>query len=64
MVPLNISMFITPVFAGFMRDATGTYDVSFLTIGGISLLGAILFLLLGAPPAHLTPSVTSSQPAD
>ena len=49
MVPMNILLFIAPVFAGFMRDATGTYDVSFLTIGAVCLFGSFLFLMLGDP---------------
>ena len=49
MVPMNIFLFISPVFAGYMRDATGNYDVALLTIGAVALLGSFLFLLLGEP---------------
>ena len=49
MVPVNILLFIAPVFAGYMRDATGTYDVAFLTIAAGCLFGSFLFLLLGEP---------------
>ena len=61
MVPGSISMFTAPVFAGFMRDATGTYDVSFLVIAGISAFGSILLLLLGEPPRLSDQTARSSQ---
>ena len=48
-VPMNILLFIAPPFAGYMRDATGTYDMPFLIIAGVSMLGSCLFLLLGDP---------------
>ena len=64
MLPFNILLFIAPVFAGLMRDATGTYDLSFLIIGAVSLFGAFLFLLLGEPTGLPAPSVRSSQAAD
>ena len=60
MVPMNILLLITPVFAGFMRDATGTYDVAFLTIAGVCLFGSYLFLLLGEPTKP--PSRASKSP--
>lgn len=49
-VPQKFMAFAAPLFAGFMRDASGTYDVSLLTIAAISFSGSFLFLLLGAPP--------------
>jgi MFS family permease len=49
MVPLNVLLFSAPLFAGYMRDITGEYDVAFLTIAGVCLLGSCLFLLLGEP---------------
>jgi MFS family permease len=48
-VPLNILLFSAPLFAGYMRDITGEYDVAFLTIAVVCLLGSCLFLLLGKP---------------
>jgi MFS family permease len=48
-VPLNIMLFSAPLFAGYMRDITGRYDVAFLTIAGVCLLGSCFFLLLGEP---------------
>lgn len=49
MVPMNILLFSAPLFAGYMRDITGKYDVAFLTIAVVCLLGSCLFLLLGKP---------------
>ena len=64
MVPMNILLFIGPVFAGLMRDATGTYDVAFLTIGAGSLFGSFLFLLLGEPPGLPARTARIPQAAD
>jgi MFS family permease len=64
MVPMNIFLFVAPVFAGYMRDATGNYDVSFLTIGAVSLIGACLFLLLGDPATTIVRTVRSPVAAD
>ena len=50
MVPQKLLLFGAPLFAGLMRDATGNYDVSFLTIAVVSFSGSFLFLLLGEPP--------------
>jgi MFS family permease len=49
MVPMNILLFSAPLFVGYMRDITGEYDVAFLTIAVVCLLGSCLFLLLGEP---------------
>jgi MFS family permease len=49
MVPMNILLFSAPLFAGYMRDITGKYDVAFITIAVVCLLGSSLFLMLGKP---------------
>ena len=64
MVPLNIFLFTAPVFAGFMRDATGNYDFSFLTIGAVALVGSFLFLLLGEPDRMPARAARSPLAAD
>ncbi len=64
MVPVNILAFIGPLYAGYMRDATGTYDISFLTIAVVCLLGSSLFLILGEPSTLPTPSARRSLAAD
>ena len=48
-VPMNILLFIAPPFAGYMRDATGSYNMPFLIVAAVSMLGSCLFLLLGEP---------------
>ena len=63
-VPSSIILFITPLFAGFMRDATGTYDVSFLIIAAFAFLGSCLFLLVGEPSGLPARAARSSQAAD
>ena len=63
-VPTNIIWFIAPIFAGFVRDATGTYDLSFLTIAAVSLFGSFLYLLLGEPPRLPARTARSPQAAD
>ena len=50
MVPVNVLAFIGPLYAGYMRDATGSYGTPFLTIAAVCLLGSFLFLFLKEPP--------------
>ena len=63
-VPSTLMWFIAPIFAGLMRDATGTYDVPFLSIATVTLFGAFLFLLLGKAPRRSPPTAVRSQAAD
>ena len=51
MIPMNVLLLAAPLFAGIMFDATGSYQVPFLTIAVVSFVGAVAFLLLGEPPA-------------
>ena len=60
MVSVNVFSFIGPLYAGYMRDATGTYDISFLTIAAICAIGSCLFLLLGEPTG--LPARTARNP--
>lgn len=61
MVPMNILLILAPAYAGFMRDATGTFDLSFLTVAAVCLFGSFLFLLLGKPPRLFAQTVSHSQ---
>ncbi len=64
MVPMNILLFSAPLFAGYMRDFTGTYDFAFMTIAVLSLAGSFLFLMLGDPgklPAGATASPVAAD---
>ena len=59
-VPTSIASFVTPPFAGFMRDANGTYDVAFLTIAAVALSWSFLFLMIGEPPKFTSATAKSS----
>ena len=61
MVPMNVMLFAAPLFAGYMRDSTGSYTIPFLTIAIVCMLGSCLFLLLGNPPTFLEPDRSSQQ---
>ena len=63
-VPMNILLFIAPPFAGYMRDATGTYDMPFLIVAVVSFLGSCLFLLMGEPTKAPARAVRSPLAAD
>ena len=59
-VPTSIAPFIAPLFAGFMRDATGTYDVALLTIAAVAFSWSFLFLIVGDSP-KFTPGTAKSS---
>ena len=49
MVPLNVILFATPIFVGYMYRFSGSYTVPLIVIVVVSFLGSALFLLLGEP---------------
>ena len=49
MVPMNVILFATPLFVGYMYRFTGSYTVPFIVIAVISFLGSALYLFLGEP---------------
>ena len=51
MILMNFMFLAAPLFAGVMFDATGSYQVPFVTIAAVSFVGAVSFLFLGEPPA-------------
>ena len=51
-IPFNAIVLIGPLFAGYMFDALGKYDVPFLALAGVNIVGGFLFLMLG-PPSKL-----------
>ncbi len=51
MIPMNVLLLASPLFAGIMFDATGTYTVSFAVVSVVSFVGSALFLFLGGPAA-------------
>ena len=50
MVPLHVLSLIAPVFAGYMFDFRGSFDIPFVTIALVGFMGSGLFLLMGEPP--------------
>ncbi len=49
--PMYALMLAAPLFAAFMFDATKSYTLSFLIIGGFGVLSGVLFLLAKKPTA-------------
>ena len=49
--PMYALMLAAPLFAAFMFDATKSYTVSFLIIGGFGVMSGVLFLLAKKPTA-------------
>ena len=54
MVPKNVLLFCAPLYVGYVRDLTGNYNLSFLTVAVVCFLGSLLFLLLGEPKSAPT----------
>ena len=50
MIPLHILSFLAPVFAGYLFDFTGSYNIPFIAMALIGFIGSGLFLFLGEPP--------------
>jgi len=48
-VPMNVLLLVAAPMAGFMRDELGNYDMAFLTLAGLNMVGAILFLVARKP---------------
>ena len=60
--PMYALMLAAPLFAAFMFDATESYTVSFLIIGGLGVMSGVLFLLAKKPtslPQERRASTTS-----
>ena len=58
MAPLYMFMLIAPLFAAAMFDASGSYRLAFLILGGIGSLSGVLFLFAKKPkfsPSSATP---------
>ena len=47
--PMYVFMLAAPLFAAFMFDATKSYTVAFLIIGGLGMMSGVLFLLAKRP---------------
>ena len=46
---MNVLLLIGPVFAGLMRDSTGTYQVAFAVLGVLAAVGGFCFLFAKKP---------------
>ena len=45
----NFGMFIAPLFAGFVRDYTGSYDIVLLTFAPVFVISAVSFAVARKP---------------
>ena len=48
-VPMNVLLLIGPIFAGLMRDSTGTYQTAFAVLGVLAAVGGFCFLFAKKP---------------
>ena len=51
MIPMNVMLLASPLFAGIMFDATQSYFIPMVVVAIVSLAGSSLFLFLGTPEA-------------
>ena len=51
MIPMNVMLLASPLFAGIMFDATQSYTIPMAVVAIVSLAGSSLFLFLGSPEA-------------
>ena len=49
MVPMSIMMFAAPIFAGWMFDVQGSYNMAFYILAVISIVGSLGFLTARKP---------------
>ena len=55
-VPMNLLLLIASPFAGWMFDQYGSYNMAFLILAGLNLVGALCFLIAARPrPARPQP---------
>ena len=48
-VPMNLLLLIASPFAGWMYDQYDSYDLAFLILAGLNLVGAVCFILAARP---------------
>ena len=54
LIPLDFLHFGTPLFAGYMADYRGSYDMALVILMVAGIVGSLLFLLLPAPETFLS----------
>ena len=60
--PMYALMLAAPLFAAFMFDATRSYTLSFLIIGGFGVMSGVLFLMAKKPTALPLERGTATAP--
>ena len=48
-LPMNLLLLIAPIFAGYMKDTTDSYDLAFMILAGFNFLGGVMFLFARKP---------------
>ncbi len=61
-VPMNLLLLTASPFAGWMSDRYGNYDMAFLILAGLNLVGALCFLA-AARPRPGEPRPVQAEPA-
>ena len=61
-VPMNLLLLIASPFAGWMFDQYGSYDLAFLILAGLNMVGAVCFLVAARPRPRL-PTPVEAVPA-
>ena len=61
-VPMNVLLLFASPFAGWMYDRYGTYELAFVVLAGLNLLGALCFLA-SARPRPRGPHAMEAAPA-
>jgi len=55
----NMGLFVSPIYAGMVRDHTGSYSLVLITLAPMFVASAILFSLARKPPMPSIPSQSS-----
>ena len=61
-VPMNLLLLTASPFAGWMFDQRGSYDLAFLVLAGLNMVGALCFLV-SARPRPVRPPPVQAVPA-
>ena len=57
----NIGMFIAPIYAGWIRDTTGSYEIVLMTFAPMFVLSALMFALARRPTLPRSPQETQAE---
>ena len=58
----SVSVLISPIFAGFIFDSSGSYQFAFLVLAAVNASGALLLLGIKMPKRERRASPTNSSP--